>query len=288
MKINRNAKKVSAAPATKAAKSYLKIIVFVIVFLALIGWIGYLARQATSTIDVALLNTNVYKNQPITYDMCVPYPMLRAEYENLSVVNENGTKKKRIITWEDWEKNKQKIESMFAAYPLMEGDYAQYRSFVNVKTSNKNTVLYSYPGKQVVSFDISGDILTNYKSFLSPGDKINIYAIYNEKIKQAVDSGYGTTTEQEVDVYKSELAFNNIMIADILNGDGESVLDLYTYYNNLTVQQQSALDSNEAWQESTTPETLLVALSPEELDRYYFYKTKSATYECALPQRTSN
>ena len=288
MKLKAKERNVGVSPSGKATTNYVKLLIFVAVFLGLIGWIGYLAREATSTIDVALLNTNVYKNQAITYDMCVKYPMLKAEYEKLSIVNSNGTTQKRIVTWEDWENNRENFSNLFAAYPLMEGDYAQYRDFVNTRTSNKNTVLYSYPGKQVVSFDISGDILTNYKSYLSPGDKVNIYAIYNDTIVQAVDDGYGETTIEETNIYKSELAFNNIMIADILNSDGDSILDMYTYYNTLTVWQQAQLDSDEVWKEQTVPATLLVALTPEELDRYYYYKTKQATYECALPQRTNS
>lgn len=287
VKIRKRNKAAGVAPGGKAAAGYLKIIVFVVVFLSLIAWIGYLAREATSTIDVALLNTNVYKNQAITADMCVRYPMLRAEYEKLAIVDENGSKQKRIITWDEWVNNPSKFSNLFAAYPLMEGDYAQYRAFVNTRTSNKNTVLYSYPGKQVVSFDISGDILTNYKSFLSPGDKVNIYAIYSDEMEQAIDDGYGNTEIEKVPVYKSELAFNNIMIADILNSNGDSVLDMYTFYNTLTVWQQASLDADETWSSQTEPATLLVALTPEELDRYYYYKTNDATYECALPQRVS-
>lgn len=287
LKISKSFKNIGFSPTTRATNSYIKIFGFVAIFLGLMFWVGYLAREATSTIDVAMLNTNVYKNQPITYDMCIKYPMLKAEYEKLSIINDDGSEVKRVVTWEDWENNRDTLTSLFAAYPLMEGDYMQYRALVSTRVTNKNTVLYSYPGKEVVSFEISGDLLSNYKSFLAPGDKVNIYAIYSDKVKENYDNGYGEVKEDEVEVFKSELAFNNIMIADILNSEGDSVLDLYTYYNTLTTWQQANLDSDETWASRTEPATLLVALTPEELDRYYYYKTKSATYECALPQRNS-
>ena len=285
MKLGKRQKVVGVSPSGKAAGSYLKILIFVCIFVGLIAWVGYLASEASSTIQVAMLNTNVYKNQAVTVETCVPYAMLKAEYEKLTLVNEDGTTERRIITWDEWTKGN--FKGLFAAYPLMEGDYAQFRSFVNARTSNKNTVLYSYPGKEVVSFDIDGDILKNYKSFLSPGDKINIYAIYSESKDQETDDGYGGKVTEKIETFKSELAFNNIMIADVLNSSGDSVLDMYTYYNTLTVWQQQNLDNDANWQTSTEPKALLVALTPEELDRYYFYKTRKATYECALPQRTA-
>ena len=89
-----------------------------------------------------------------------------------------------------------------------------------------------------------------------------------------------------VDVFRDEEVFTDIMIADIINSQGKSVLDIYASYNEQTVYQQAALEANEAWLTSVEPDTLLVALTPEEETRYYKYLSKSdVTFYMSLPQR---
>ena len=76
------------------------------------------------------------------------------------------------------------------------------------------------------------------------------------------------------------------MIADIINGQGQSVLDIYQKYNSATVQEQVALDSSDEFREKTEPKTLLIALTPDEKDRYYQYLSKNgSTFRISLPQR---
>lgn len=288
MKIKRERNRLAGitSPGANTMRKNMTIAGLIVVTGALIIWVSWMAFLTQQKVTVAVLNRNVYKNQAITEDMFVRYDMLKTEYENLAVVDQkDGTTKKRIMLYSEVPD----VVGKFAAYPLMQGDYAQYREFISAKSSNKNTVLYAYPGKEVVSFDIANDILSTYKSYLSPGDTVNIYATYSIQSSSSVDDGYGNkvSTDKSLQTVKSELAFNDIMIADMLNGSGDSVLDLYTYYNSLPAAQQSALDNDTAWKTQTTPSTLLVALSPEELERYYYYKNKRATFECALPQRSA-
>ena len=90
----------------------------------------------------------------------------------------------------------------------------------------------------------------------------------------------------DVEVYKTEPVFNSIMIADIINADGGSVLDIYANYNRLTVFQQANMDKSDAFQEQTEPKALLVALSPDEKDSYYRFLSKSnIEFKVSLPQR---
>ena len=77
------------------------------------------------------------------------------------------------------------------------------------------------------------------------------------------------------------------MVADLLNASGGSILDIYAGYNEMTVWQQAQLDASASFQESTEPTSLLVALTPDELDRYYYYKSKNdVEFKISLPQRT--
>jgi hypothetical protein len=260
------------------------IIVLAFITIALIMWVIWLGKKAQETVQVAVYAQGMYKNQIVTdpESQFEPYDMLKAEYEKLSVTYENGETRRRIMTWDEVSG----LKGWYAAYPLMQGDYVQYRSFISTKTDNSNTVLYNFPGKEIVSFDIDTDLIGTFKTFLEPGDKINIQAIYSDTLSETKDDGYGNVTTEDVEVFRTEKAFNGITIADMLNSSDSSVLDMYAYYNQLSSYQQSTLDNDSSWQSSTQPAKILVALTPEELERYYYYKNKDAEFEVSLPQRT--
>jgi hypothetical protein len=225
---------------------------------------------------VAVFAQNVYKNQVITADMLEPYEMLKGEYEKLYQVDENGNKQRRILTWDEADM----VINSFAAYPLQQGTYAEYRQFIKSRVDNSDSVLYSFPGKEIVSFDIGGSDLSTFKTFLQPGDRVNIQAIFSDTIK----NGNGNS---ETSVFRTETAFGDVMIADLLNSSGSSILDIYEEYNDLTVWEQAALDEDSSFQSKTQPSSLLVALTPDELERYYYYKSKSGIeFKMTLPQRT--
>lgn len=284
MKLGKKSSVNVSRPAMNSSKKYGTIIILAFVTLALIFWVIWLGRKAQETVNVAVYNQGLYKNQMVINpeEQFRPYEMLKAEYEKLSVTYENGETRRRVMLWDEVKD----LAGWYAAYPLMEGDYVQYRSFIGKKTDNSSTVLYNFPGKEIVSFDIDTDLISTFKTFLEPGDKINIQATFSGTLEETKDDGYGNTSTEEVEVFRTEKAFNGITIADMLNSSDSSVLDMYAYYNQLSSYQQSILDNDSDWKNSTTPSKILVALTPEELDRYYYYKNKDATFEVSLPQRT--
>lgn len=270
-------------PAINEGKRSGMIVGLVVVTALLIAWVMFMGYKAQETVQVAIMAQNVYKNQVITAEMLEPYDMLKAEYEKLAVVEEDGTTSRRVLLWDEVDK----IINSFAAYPLHQGAYAEYRQFVKSRVDNSDSVLYSFPGKQVIPLEIGSTELKAFKTFLQPGDKLNIQAIFSEKVTMDVADGYGGTTQQEVEVFKTETVFSDIMLADLLNQSGESILDKYASYNEMTVWQQAQLDSSASFKESTEPASLLVALTPDELDRYYYYKSKSnVEFKISMPQRT--
>lgn len=248
----------------------------------LIAFVIVMGQKAQETVEVAVLAQNVYKNQVITASMLEPYDMLKAEYEKMSIVDENGNKKRRVLLYDEADM----IVNSFAAYPLQQGSYAEYRNFVKSRIDNSDSVLYSFPGKEIIPLEVGQNELKVFKTFLQPGDKLNIEAVFTEKVAQKVDDGYGNLTSEDIEVMRSETVFNDIMVADLLNATGESILDIYASYNDKTVWQQAKLDSSAAFKESTEPSSLIVALTPEEKDRYYYYKTKTnVQFKVSLPQR---
>ena len=266
------------------AKNWALISVILLITGGLIFWVWMTGKKAEETVTVAMLAHPMYRNQVFTADDLMPYEMLKGEFDKYSIKNNNGTVTQRLVTWD----NKDAVIGYFAAYPLMKETLLEYRSLVKERTDNTDSVLYNFPGKEIVQLNVSAQDLTAFKALIQPGDKINIDAIYSEKDKLEVADGSGGTTVEEVDVYKSEPLFQNILIADMINSNGESVLDMFANYNNLTTFQQAELDNSADWQSKTEPKSLLVALSPDEKERYNKFLSKNnVTFKVSLPQRMS-
>lgn len=283
MKIGKKSSKSSVKPSKNYNKKNLAIGAIVAITVVLIIWVYTMGQKAEQTISVVMMNESAYKNQVITESMLKEYKMLKGEFEKYAIVNEDGTRKKRLILWDE----RNMILNAFAAYPLQKDTVLELRSVVKSRTDNSDTVLYSYPGKNIVTLSVGDNELQAFKTFLQPGDRINITAVFKEQERVYEESGVGGTNVQTVETIREESVFKDIMVADLLNQNGDSILDIYADYNERTVWEQSNLDASEAFQESVTPQSLLVALTPEEEKTYYKYLSKSEiSFKVSLPQRT--
>ena len=75
-------------------------------------------------------------------------------------------------------------------------------------------------------------------------------------------------------------------MADLINESGQSILDIYSDYAKLSTSEQAQKDADEKFIESTTPDKVIVALTPEEKQRYYYYLAKTGVqFKISLPQR---
>lgn len=273
----------STRPEKNSSKKNLLLGAVVAVTVVLIIWVYSMGRKAEETISVVMFSENIYKNQVITESVLKEYPMLKGEFEKYAKVDENGNKSRRILLWEE----RGMIINSFAAYPLQTDTIAMYNDFIKARTDNSDSVLYSFPGKNIVKLDVGSDELEAFKTFLQPGDRINITAIFSDTEQIFIDDGFGNPTREVVETFREETLFKDIMLADLLNNSGESVLDLYASYNERTVYQQAALDASDAWKQQTEPATMLVALTPEEETLYYKYLNKQGVeFKVSLPQRT--
>lgn len=254
-----------------------------IVAVMLIIWVWALGSKADQTISVCMYAEDIYKNETITEDMFKEYKMTKVEYEKYTIVEEDGTKYRRILLWEE----RGDAVGTFAAYNCQAETICMNSDFINSRVTNSDTVLYSYPGKVVTALDVGDSDLESFKSLLQPGDKVNIIAIFKKQQKLTASDALGNTDTQTVELQQTETMFEDIMLADMLNNDGDSILDLYEYYDNLSVYAQAQLDSDESWKERTTPSKILLALTPEELDTYYYYLGKDCQFRMTLNQRNS-
>ena len=272
----------TAGPSRNQSKKNSYIVGILIITVILILWVYAMGKKAEDTVQVTMVNQNIYKNQVISESMLQPYNMIKGEYEKYAVADSNGQPSRKILLWSEHEM----IIDSFAAYPIQADTYAEYRSFIKSRVNNSDNVLYSFPGKEIVPLDIGATELQTFKTFLQPGDRLNIEAIFSEKATIASDDGFGGVTRTQVDVLKTENVFTDIMIADLLNNSGESILDIYASYRDKSVYDQAALDVDQTFKDSTSPKSLLVALTPEEKARYYYYVSKTdVTFRVSLPQR---
>lgn len=283
MKIGRRAegRVKSTKPDKNNSKKNLVLGAVLAITVVLIVWVYSMGRKAEQVVSVVMLNENVYKNQVITESVLKEYQMLSGEFEKYAIQDSNGTIRRRIVLWEE----RGKIINSFAAYPLQKDTVAMYNNFITSRTDNSDTVLYSFPGKEIVSFEIGESDLDAFKTFLQPGDRINITAVFKVQEDVYIDDGNGNVERQQVETQKQEVAFKDVMLADLLNSRGDSILDLFTEYNDKTTYQQAALDASDSWREQTEPNAMLVALTPEEVTRYYEYLNKDAEFYMSLPQR---
>lgn len=286
MKLGRNkgAKNnmMAGRPARNQSKKNLYLAFIIIITALLILWVYSMGRKAEDTVTVVMLRDNVYKNQVITENVLQPYEMLVGEFEKFAVVNANGVKTRRVLLWDE----RDMIINSFAAYPLKANTYAEVRDFIKSRVDNSDNVLYSFPGKDIIKLDIATQDLQAFKTFLQPGDRLNISAVYSTTETILEDDGYGGTIKNTVESFKTEDVFRDIMLADLLNSNGESILDIYASYKDMTVYEQANLDASQSFKESVTPESLLVALTPEEKERYYYFSGKSQVeFKASLPQR---
>ena len=281
MKIGKRSEKAARMtnPNKNQSKKSMMLIGVIVVTVLLIMWVYVLGKKAEDTVSVVMWSENIYKNETITENQLIEYKMLKGEFEKYAIENSNNSKTRRIVLWEE----RVKLYNTFAAYPLQANTVAMITDVVTSRTDNSDTVLYSYPGKNILALKLGDTDLTTFKTFLQPGDRVNITAIY--KAEDSLELGDGQ--RETVESIRQETVFKDIMVADLLNQDGNSVLDLYASYNNMTVYQQAALDVDESWLDSVEPSTLLVALTPEEETLYYEYLSKTdIEFHMSLPQRT--
>ena len=270
-------------PTVNKSSKTLAIVGVMAITVALIVWVVSIGKKAESTVTVAMVSQPIYKNEAVTIDKLKKYEMIEAEFEKYAVKNKNGEYTRRIVLWDDVAN----INGAFAAYSLQGETILEFRSLVRSRVDNSDTVLYNFPGKDIVKLDVGTNDLNAFKTFLQPGDRLNIEAIYSDIVTVEKDDGFGGKVEEDISVFKTETVFGSIMVADLINSDGDSILDIYEEYNQMTVYQQAQLDASTDFQDSVEPKSLLLALTEDEKLRYYEFLTKSnVTFRVSLPQRT--
>lgn len=290
----------AGAPKANAHKRTAVTVFISVVAFLMILLVFTLARKAEKTVAVIMTANTLYKNQQITDvdTQLVKYDMLQGEYEKYAVLNRDGSAVKRLILWDD----RAQVKGYFMANQVGAERLLEKSDLVKSKIDNSDAVMYAYPGKDLVKLTLGTSDLTAFKSYLKPGDRINLECSYTVAVKTADTaqtttgdagadsvpissigwSGAGSTLEQ----FDTDVVFGNIQIADIRNSTGDSVLDLMMQYNDMGILQQAKLDTDKNYQKKLEPATLILALTPAEKRRYKKFLAKNGvTFYISIPQR---
>lgn len=265
------------------------IIVILIIGIAAVIFINWwMSRDMRDTVEVAVFKSNVAQNAYISAGMIDKMEMTTADYKRAAIVRmSDGTERRQIVLYSD----ASSIVGKYAAnYVRM--NTPVYYDAVTTEYTKSNSYLYQMDGTELLKIDVDpkqfGDIIV-------PGDKLNIRITYDEATYKIIsETDYLQLSDEEklglqgVST-KTELMFSEVTILDMLNSDGESIFDKYYALMSLPEKQQRAKISDSSFQKSIEPKSVLIAVTPEEAERYTLLggKTKGSLITL-LPRTTSN
>lgn len=261
------------------------IFMLVCVVAAVIGINFYSAQQLRQTVDVVKLKAGVPKEGIITEDNMYKDTMLKSEYERTAIKTlASGEKRRNIVLWED----RKTIVNKFASYYIHE-DAPIFWDGVSAESSKKYSYLYKMDG-ELLKLELEAD---TFGEMLVPGDHINVRVSYVEQVytlptEEEFMLQQQTGIQAQTQVTRQELLFSNTSVLDILNGNGESIFDIYYNLLALPKGQQQALVQTDDFKNSVQPKQILLNVTPEEADHYMKIKGKSPTYLMTLLPRTSS
>lgn len=275
------ARKKSVGKFSNTMKVTFLLAVVVIIVVGLNFWSSYSLKQ---TVDIVKLNTSVPQDGRITQDMMYKDSMLKSEYEKQGVYEfADGTKKRAIVLWSD----RERITSAFASYYVRQ-DTPLYWDALARETPKEYAYLYEMDG-ELLKIDIDAN---QFGNMLVPGDKINVRVTYEEteyvlpsEKDFILQQQMGITSDNKIT--RSEMLFNSVPVLDILNGDGESIFDIYYELLALPKVRQLEIAESEDFKTRVQPVEILLNVTPEEADRYMSISNKTPQYMMTLLPRSS-
>ena len=271
--------------ATKANRNrgILITIVFALILCSIAIAIHY--TNEGKMVEVVTLKSSVPQDGIITEDNLLMKQMSANDYLTFGSYNTSDNKvRTTIILWED----RSKVFNTYASYYIKAGT-PLYWDAVGNETPKQFSYLYSMDGELL---KISIDAKT-FGQMLVPGDHINVRAAYTETVTTlpTYDEFYlqqqmGLTNQTQVD--RQIMLFNNVAILDMLNGQGESIFDLYYELLALPKDKQTEMINSADFVNRVEPSEILLNVTPEEADRYMSIQSNGPTYMMTLLPRTSS
>ena len=210
--------------------------------------------------------------------------MMAMEYQKLAVTTRaDGTSRREVVLWEDLPRI---VETgAYAGVYIAAGRPIYYSDLSNTGTQ-KNSYLYQMDG-ELIRLDITPD---DFGDMVVPGDKLNIRITYEtddytlptqEEYKRIMDSD-GEISET---ITVTEMLFSEVAILDMINGNGESIFDLYYELLTLPEAERSTIINSDDFKSRVAPSNILLSVTAEEADRYARIKGLGGEYLITLLPR---
>lgn len=282
--------KTKANNASKARNRLLGIFISIclIVFVCIMTAISSAETRKTVTVVRIKDNNPISANALITENMIEPYDMYYKEYEQYGTMQfSDGSTRSTIVTWDD---RNLVTGTRYAAYYMRGGTVLFWDSTLRDQT-RKNSYLYSMSGELL---NIQMNTVSDFGDMVVPGDTLNIRASYTtQEFNLPTEEEYRLTVQNGgtvagVEVSKNELLFSECTILDMLNSEGNSIFDIYYEYISMTKAQQAACLEDEGFLQSVKPESILLEVTAEEVERYMKMQDNRASYQITLLPRTSS
>lgn len=262
-------------------------------FFIIIALITYLVFQVKNiyefsliqrTVEVCVANGPILQNMLINEENIKPYNLTLKEYNRQLRQDISNNLRNNLILYKD----KDAIIGKYSGYNKSDGDFLLRRQIKDAYQDNSRLILYSKPGKNIVELDITGSNLNTFKKLLKVGDKINIGCTYESEYQTniSIQEVYRKSSQAlEVSTVVVKDLFVGVEVADILNAQGESLLDYQTYLDSLTQAQRIEIEGTNEYEKKMKVANLLLALTPEEEQEYREFKSKKGIkFIISLPQ----
>ena len=270
------------AGTSNGKKIVIKIVTISFSVLALVITFVYLSnidRAARDTVDIARIIKAVPAYAAILKEDLESYSITKREFD-----------KDSMILFDDVEDY---INEKYAAYYLRESTPLYVDQLID-KRPPRNGWLYELSeGYEVITIpynymEAGGDILL-------PGDTIRVRAAYEvDAAPIAPEDEYENpnqyTYQTATKIKRIDTVFKSVVVTDMLNSSGHSVYEVYIEVMRLDEKQRQEVMKSNDFISSIKPKSLILACSPEDIDRYFSYKTSvnSGSFLITLLSRTDN
>lgn len=283
--------KVKANNASKAKNRLIGMLLAtcLIVFVCVMTAIASAETRKTVTVVKIKDGQPISANAMITDDNIVAYDMYYKEFEQYGTMKfSDGSTRSTIVRWGDKDLV---VGQRYAAYYMRGGTVLFWDSTITDQT-RKNSYLYNMSGELL---NIQMTTTEDFGDMVVPGDTINVRATYNAtvynlptELEYRLSLASGTGNVEGIDVEKTDLLFSEVTILDMLNGSGNSIFDIYYDYISKTKAEQAALLADQSFLQSVKPESILLEVTAEEVERFMALESAGGSYQMTLLPRTTS